>query len=137
MDGVSVLHTRPRVKRKARDDFGRGSGGARCDTPGVAIAAEVRGSYGPLLEPSEVMSRAAKVAITWQSRTPARLYSCDTLLERLAPDLEHMTAKPRPFIQEEDAVVGQVQNAIRVHIEGKGHGAAGPLRPWHRVLKHV
>jgi hypothetical protein len=32
------------------------------DTSGVAVAAEVMGGYGPLLEPPEVMSRAAKAA---------------------------------------------------------------------------
>jgi hypothetical protein len=34
------------------------------------------------------------------------LYACDTLLERLAQDLEDMTAKLGPFIQEEHAMVG-------------------------------
>jgi len=37
-------------------------------------------------------------------RTPAKLYSCETILERLAHDREHMTATLGPFIQEEDAV---------------------------------
>jgi hypothetical protein len=35
------------------------------------------------------------------------LYACDTLLERLAQDLEHMTAKLGPFIQEAHAMVRQ------------------------------
>jgi hypothetical protein len=65
----------------------KGPGG---DTPGVAIAAEVMGGYGPLLEPPEAVSRAAKVAKTLKSRTPARLYICDAVLERLAYNLKHM-----------------------------------------------
>jgi hypothetical protein len=56
----------------------------RGDTSGVAIAAEVMGGYGPLLVPPEVMSRAAKVAKPLKSRTPAKLYVYDTILERLA-----------------------------------------------------
>src|SRR5919108_3121826 len=38
------------------------------------------GGYDPLLEPPEVVSRAAKVAKTLRSRTPAKLYSCDAIL---------------------------------------------------------
>jgi hypothetical protein len=60
----------------------------RGDTSGVAVAAEVRGGDGPLLEPPAAVSRAAKVAITWRSEAPARLYSCNTLLERLPQDIE-------------------------------------------------
>jgi hypothetical protein len=37
----------------------------------------------------------------------ARLYSCDALLERLAQDLEPMTAALGPCILEEHAVMGQ------------------------------
>jgi hypothetical protein len=72
LDGVSVLHTQPCVKRKARDAFGGGVEGRSGDTPGVAIAAEVMGCYDPLLEPPEVVSRAAKVAKTLKSRAPAK-----------------------------------------------------------------
>jgi hypothetical protein len=53
------------------------------------------------------MSRAADATKELRFRTPAKLYIYETLLERLAQDLEHMTAKLGPFIQEEDAVVGQ------------------------------
>jgi hypothetical protein len=71
----------------------------------VAVT-EVEG-YGTRPKPLKVSSRAAMVATTLTSRTPARLSLEDTLLERLAQDLEPMAAKLRPFIQEEDAVVGQ------------------------------
>jgi hypothetical protein len=49
----------------------------------------------------------ANSANVWRLMTCWRLSSDDTLLEGLAQDLEHMAAKLRPFIQEEDAVVGQ------------------------------
>ena len=39
------------------------------------------------------------------SSTHAKLYSCDTLLQRLAQDLEDMPPELRPFIDEENAVV--------------------------------
>jgi hypothetical protein len=69
------------------------------DTSGVGVAAEVMGGYGPLLKPPEVVSRAAKVAKTLRSRTPAKLYVYDTLLERLAQDLQHMAPERWLFIQ--------------------------------------
>jgi hypothetical protein len=47
---------------------------------------------------------------------PARLYVYDTVFERLAQDLEHMTAKLGQFIQEEDAVVGQRHLAWHRHV---------------------
>jgi hypothetical protein len=74
MDGVSVLHARPRVKLKSRNAFGSGSERRGGDSSGVVVAAEVMGGYGPLLEPLAVVSRAAKVARRLRSRTPARLY---------------------------------------------------------------
>ena len=48
--------------------------------------------------------------------TCGRLYSCDAILERLAQDLEHLTAKLRQFIQEEDAVVRQRHVARQRHL---------------------
>jgi hypothetical protein len=39
--------------------------------------------------------------------TCGRLSVYNTLLQRLAQDLEHMTAAPREFIQKEHAMVGQ------------------------------
>jgi hypothetical protein len=67
---------------------------------------EVMGGYGPRLEPPEVMSRAAKVATTLTSRTPAKLYIDETLLERLAYHLQDVAAEFGQLIQEEHAVVG-------------------------------
>jgi hypothetical protein len=76
------------------------------NTSGVTIAAKVLGGYCLLLEPPEVVSRAAKVAKRLKSRTPAKLYIYETLLQRLAQDLQDMAAALGPFIQEEHAVVG-------------------------------
>ena len=53
------------------------------------------------------MTHVASTASATRSATRAKLYSWDALLERLAQDLEHMTAKLGPFIQEEHAVVCQ------------------------------
>ena len=56
---------------------------------------------------SEIIDRAAKPLKLLLFSTPARLYVYDTLLERLAQDLQDMAAALGPFIQEEHAVVGQ------------------------------
>jgi hypothetical protein len=82
---------------------------------GGVIAAEVMGGYGPLLEPPEVVSRVANAIRTWRSKTPARLYPYDTLLERLPQDLQDMAAALGPFIHEEHAVVGQRHRARPRH----------------------
>jgi hypothetical protein len=73
----------------------------------VAIAAEVMAGYGPLLEPPEVASRAAKVATTLKSRTPARLYVYDAVLQGLAQDLQDMPFELGQPVEEEDAVMRQ------------------------------
>ena len=70
-------------------------------------ATVVIGSYRPLPEPPKFVSRAAKVAKTLKLRTPAKLYIYESLLERLAQDLEDMAAELGPCIQEEHAMVGQ------------------------------
>jgi hypothetical protein len=64
----------------------------------------VVGGYYPRLEPTEVMSRAAKVAKTVGSRTPTKSYSCEAILERLAQHLQDVAPELRQFIQKEDAV---------------------------------
>jgi hypothetical protein len=84
-----------------------GAEGRGGNTLGVAIATEVLGGYGPLLVPPEVVSRMAKVAKTLKSRTFAKLYVYETLLEWLAQDLKDMAAELGPFIQEEHAIMGQ------------------------------
>ena len=53
------------------------------------------------------MTRWANSATVLRFRTPARLYSCETLLEQLPQNLQHMAAALGQFILEEQAVVGQ------------------------------
>jgi hypothetical protein len=78
----------------------------RVDRSVVMTATVVMDSYRPLPEPSKFVSHAAKAAKTLTLRTPAELYIYETLIERLAQDLQDMAAALRPFIQEEHAVVG-------------------------------
>jgi hypothetical protein len=98
---------------------------------GSILAATVLGGYRHLPKPTEVLSRAAKAAKALRSITPARLYLYDTILERLAQDLEPMAAKLGQFIQEEHAIVRQrhlarprhVAAADQPHIRGAVMGA--------------
>jgi hypothetical protein len=64
------------------------------------------GGYDTHAKPLKVMSRAAKAANAWGSRTLANLDVYDTRLEGLAQDLQDMTAKLGAFIPEAHAVVG-------------------------------
>jgi hypothetical protein len=72
-------------KRKTPSEAGVEERGS--DTLGGVIAAEVMGGYCPRLKPSQVVSRVAKAARAWRSRTHAILYVYETLLERLAQHL--------------------------------------------------
>jgi hypothetical protein len=74
------------------------------------------GRYRPLPKPTAVMSRAAKPMKVFRFRTPAKLYSCETLLERLPQDLQDMAAELGQFIQEERAMVGQRHLARHRHV---------------------
>jgi hypothetical protein len=82
-------------------------GGARGDTLAVGTVTMVVDGYWPRPKPREVPTRAAKDAKASRFTTPATLYLYDTLLKRLAQDLEDMTAELAEFIQEERLVVGQ------------------------------
>jgi hypothetical protein len=82
---------------------------------GVATTVVVA-RYRALPESLTSTPRTARPARLLRSRTRGRLYSCDALLKRLAQDLEHMTAKLGPFIQEEYAVVGQRDFARHGHV---------------------
>jgi hypothetical protein len=70
----------------------------------MTVTVVVRG-YRTLPAPLTAMIRLANSAKALRSRTAVRLYVYDTLLERLAQDLEHLTAELGPFIHAEDAVV--------------------------------
>jgi hypothetical protein len=65
------------------------------------------GGYRALLESLTVSTLMTNPMNVLRSRTPARLYVYDTLLEALAEHLEHMAAKFGEFIQKEHAVVRQ------------------------------
>jgi hypothetical protein len=67
----------------------------------------VVGGYHALPESLMAIIRKANSANVLRSRTPAKLYVYDTLLERLAQDLQDMAAALGPFIREAHAVVGQ------------------------------
>jgi hypothetical protein len=58
----------------------------------------------------------ASPASTLRSRTPARLYLYDTILEWLSQDLQDMAAALGKFIQEEYAMVGQRDLARHRHV---------------------
>ena len=53
------------------------------------------------------LTRTTIAANATKSMTPAKLYSCETILKRLAQDLKDMAAELGQFIQEEHAIVGQ------------------------------
>ena len=61
-------------------------------------------------------ARAVSVTNMARSGTPARLYVYDTLLERLAQDLEDMAAEHGQFIQEQHAMVSQRHVARHRHV---------------------
>jgi hypothetical protein len=84
-----------RLKRNRRADRGRL----------VTITVLVDG-YCTRPDSLTLSSRAAKAVKVLIFSTPAKLYIYDTLLERLAQDLEDMAAELGQFIQEEHAIVG-------------------------------
>jgi hypothetical protein len=61
----------------------------------------------------------AKSAKAWKFMTPAKLYVYETLLERLAQDLEDMAAADQPRIR--DGMVGRETRARR----DQGRAVAG------------
>jgi hypothetical protein len=83
---------------------------------GGVVTATVMGGYCVLPNRLIAITRRANSAKIWRSRTPARLYLCDPILERLAQDLEDMAAARRPCIQEEHAVVGPRHLARHRHV---------------------
>jgi hypothetical protein len=65
------------------------------------------GSYCPRPERLTVSSLRAKLAKSWQLSTFWRLYLYETLLARLAQDLQNVAAELWQLIQKENAVVRQ------------------------------
>jgi hypothetical protein len=77
------------------------------DVGSILPATVVVGGYCRLPKPTEVVSRAAKIAKTLKSRTPAKLYVYETLLQRLPQHFQDMAAELGEFIQKEHTIVGQ------------------------------
>jgi hypothetical protein len=65
------------------------------------------GSYGIRPERLALSSLRAKLSKSFRFMTLWRLYSDDTLLQRLAQDLEHMAAARRRLVGAEDGAVGE------------------------------
>ena len=72
--------------------------------------------YGTRPKPLKANSRAAKAARRLRSRTPAKIYACDTLLKRLAQGLEDLAAEFGQLIQDEHAVVRPRHLARHRHV---------------------
>jgi hypothetical protein len=73
----------------------------------VVTVMEVAGGYRAGPESFLAITRIAKSAKLLRFRTPARLYSYNTLLQRLASHLQDVAATLGEFIQEAHAMVGQ------------------------------
>jgi hypothetical protein len=82
----------------------------------TVVTVAVAGGYRVRPEYLIVITRRAKPAKLLESRTSARLYLCDTLLERLPQDLQDVAAELGPFIQEEHPVVSQRDLARHRHV---------------------
>jgi hypothetical protein len=72
--------------------------------------------HGAMPPSLAITTRAAKVARRLRSRTPARLSRYDTLLDRLAPDLQDVAAALGECIQAAHAVVRQRHLARHRHV---------------------
>jgi hypothetical protein len=72
---------------------------------GGGVTATVVGVYYVLPDHLTAITRRTNSAKVWRSSTPARLYVYDTLLQRLAADLQHMAAELRQFLPKEHPVV--------------------------------
>jgi hypothetical protein len=76
-------------------------------TASVGAVTVEMGGYGTPPKQLALSSRSAKSIISLKLRTLWRLYSYDTLLERLPQDLEHMACTLRELIEAEDAMMRQ------------------------------
>src|ERR671923_1790588 len=114
---VCQYSTRNRVsteKHETTPETGmEGRGG---HTAGVGTVTVGMGGYYPLPRSLTAINRPANSARVLRSRTCGRLYVYDAVLQRLAQDLEHLTAELGQFIQEEDAVMGQRHFARHRHL---------------------
>jgi hypothetical protein len=89
--------------------------GRRADAAGV-VTVTVVGGYRALSESLPAITRRANSTKVLSSRTTARLYVCDTILEGLAQDLQDVAAALRQFIQKEHPVVRPRHLAGQRHV---------------------
>jgi len=82
----------------------------------VVTVTMVVGGYHALPESFTAIIRKANSAKELRSRTSAKLYVYETLLERLPQDLQDMAAELGPCIQEQHAIVGQRHVARHWHV---------------------
>jgi hypothetical protein len=104
------------------------------------VSVTVVGGYRALPPRLTATTRRANSAKIWRSRTPARLYLYDTILQRLAQGFEDMAAELRQFIQDEHPVLREGhltryrpvaaadQPPVREGVMGGPKGAGGHQR---------
>jgi hypothetical protein len=71
------------------------------------VTVAVAGGYRARTASLTAMTHRANATKMLRFSTPARLYLCDTLLERLAQHFEHMAAELEEFIEVENTVARQ------------------------------
>ena len=80
------------------------------------VTVAVAGGYRARAASLTAMTHRANATKMLRFSTPARLYLCDTLLQRLPQDLQDMAAELGELIQEEHAIVGQRHLAWHRHV---------------------
>jgi hypothetical protein len=90
-------HSRRRLVSSEKHETVAEAGGARWDTLAVGTVTLVVDIYGTRPDSLKLSSRTAKVLKRLRFRTPEKLYSCETILERLAQDLQNMAAELGQF----------------------------------------
>jgi hypothetical protein len=80
------------------------------------LTVTVVAGYRARAESLTAITCRANSATVFIFRTPAKLYGYETLLKRLAQDLQDMAAALGPFIQKEHAMVGQRHFSRHRHV---------------------
>jgi hypothetical protein len=127
LDAVSVLQTRPGVKRKARGDDRAEIRGKKMGPLTVGTRIVQIGGYWTRPARPPVNSRLAKPTKSERLRMLWRLYLYDTLLEGLAQDLQDVAAALRQLLHKVHAVVRPR------HLAGQRHPAP-PIRPTSEIV---
>jgi hypothetical protein len=111
-----VMRLSPSVNEKEETSSEAGMEGPGDHTAGVGPVIALMGGSWTRPERLMVSSPMAKSAISRRLKTLWRLYACDTLLERLAQDVEDVAAELRQFIENEHAMVGERDVAGHRHL---------------------